>query len=225
MKRIAYAVLLLTVLSFYGVATASAAPKEPMAVYYDATDIKRFTNDWDQRCLLETLQGIVNRKGPRLFLNSPAWDMPWDNQWVDIYSQRNGIKFRRDIQDITSLLRHFKNDVNGIVVYDPKVDGSRYVAMTLAGVENLLPVSPGLLDGYFGSLGDSWTGVDFAKVDVYQLLSGWGKGCRRAVGKMTLNCRKALGLYANRYCSPTRNRLIAACLNMGRFCWMSRNSR
>ena len=29
--------------------------------------------------------------------------MPWGNQWVDIYSERNNVKFRKDIQDMLAL--------------------------------------------------------------------------------------------------------------------------
>ena len=161
------------------------------AVYFDIENVS-----WDQRCLLETLQGLVNRNGPRLFINSPAWDMPWDHQWVDIYHERNNIGFRRDIQDISSLIEHFNADVNGIVIYDPKVDGTRYMAMTLAGIDNLLPVSPGLLDGYVGSLKDPWTGIDFAKIDEYQLLSACGQGIPQSIWETEMKLHKGTGVVA-----------------------------
>lgn len=172
------------------VTAGTVISNDSAAIYYDAND----TNNWDQRCLLETIQGIVNRKGPRLFLNSPAWDMPWDNQWIDIYSKHNGLKFRNDIQDIPSLLKYFKNDINGIVVYDPKIDGSRYTAMTLAGIENLLPLSPGLLQGYFASYEQSWTGIDFSKIDVYQLQSEWGAGILQSCWYNDIKLNEGVGV-------------------------------
>lgn len=218
MKSIVFGVFILNVLSVHICAASPAVPNEPQAVYYDAADVHDTVDvHWEQRCLLETLQGIVNRQGPRLFLNSPAWDMPWDNQWVDIYAQRNGLKFQKDIFDIPSLIQHFKNDVNGFIVYDSKVDGSRYTAMTLAAIENLLPISPGLLDGYLGSLDGFWTGVDFTKINVYQLLSAWGEGLPQSSWQKDFQLAEGIGVVGKSMMLAGRKPVDSATLEYGPF--------
>lgn len=146
--------------------------KKP-AVWFDAQFLK-----YDETSMLEALQGIVNRDGPRLLLNRPGWDSSPDGQWVDIYSQRNGVQFKSDITRLQNLLSYFSGYYNGFVVYDPNVDGSRYVAMTMAGIYNVLPVSPSILNGYCADLilsqSQKWGGVDFKNGTKEQIRSGWG---------------------------------------------------
>ena len=146
--------------------------KKP-AVWFDAKFLK-----YDETSMLEALQGLVNRDGPRLLMNRPGWDSSPDGQWVDIYSQRNGVQFKSDIKNIKDLLNYFSGYYNGFVVYDPNVDGSRYVAMTMAGLYNVLPVSPSILNGYCAELilsqSQKWGGVDFKNGTKEHIRSGWG---------------------------------------------------
>lgn len=114
-----------------------AAMPEPTVVF----DARALT--WEERCTVEALQGLCNRSGPRLYLD---WGRELDRRWLDIYAERAGLHYRR-VADLAQLLDTFQGDVAGLVVYDPEVDGSRYVAITLAGIERLLPVCPSLLDG------------------------------------------------------------------------------
>lgn len=93
---------------------------------------------YEMRCTLEALQGLANRSGPRLFLGAP------DDRWLSIYGERNGLTCETET-DLAALFRRFGKEAKGLAVYDPELDGSRYVAVTLAGVEDLLPVEPALL--------------------------------------------------------------------------------
>lgn len=129
-------------------------PAKP-AIVFDARGLS-----WDERCTVEALQGLVNRAGPRLYLNL---GYPWDEKWLEIYHQRNRITYER-LTGMRNLLERFRHVVKGLVVYDPTVDGSRYVAITVAGIEDLLPVTGRLLSGRAPSLyvGEDWPGVDFA---------------------------------------------------------------
>ena len=97
---------------------------------------------YDQRNLVDTLQGLVNRKGPRLLQGySGYWsDGSWNTKWASIYEKEYGLKFKK-ISGLMNLLQEFRGDYNGLVVYDPAIDGTRCVAMTIAGIENLLPVN------------------------------------------------------------------------------------
>jgi hypothetical protein len=116
---------------------------------------------WDERCTAEALQGLVNRSGPRLFLHDGG---PWDKRWLEVYAERCGFEYET-APDFASLLRRFAPEVKGAVVYDTDLDAGRYVALTMAGVEGLLPVSPGMLAGDTPALraGSDWPGIDFTK--------------------------------------------------------------
>ncbi|MCX7599812.1 MAG: GxGYxYP family putative glycoside hydrolase, partial [Armatimonadetes bacterium] len=115
---------------------------------------------WDSRCTIEALQGLVNRAGPLFYLD---YGNPWDQPWLDLYARRNGLTYQR-LPGFREALQHFAPTASGLVVYDPAVDGSRCVALSLAGVDDVLPVSPALLEGCATELlaGQDWAGVDFA---------------------------------------------------------------
>lgn len=104
---------------------------------------------YDQQLFIATLQGIVNRKGPRLYLMTsykPAIegvtatqasqiDEYWFNkfrqpgQWLSEYNVVN-------LSTLDDVVNTFRNDMTGITVWDPKVDATSNVAVTVAGVEN-----------------------------------------------------------------------------------------
>ncbi|HQK95424.1 MAG TPA: GxGYxYP family putative glycoside hydrolase [Armatimonadota bacterium] len=113
-------------------ASSTGAVGDP-AVVFDPAAL-----GYELRCTVEALQGLVNRTGPRLFLGTP------DDPWLDIYAERNGIVYETET-DLAALFRRFGGEARGLVVYDPEVDGGRYVAATIAGAEGLLPVAPEFL--------------------------------------------------------------------------------
>ncbi len=138
--------------------TLHAAPAPAPAVVFDAR-----TLDWEERCTAEALQGLVNRSGPRLYLDN---GQAHDQRWLDLYAERAGLTYER-LVGLRALLERFAPETQGLVVYDPLQDASRYVAITLAGVDGLVPVSPALLAGRSPALlaaGD-WPGLDFAAED------------------------------------------------------------
>ncbi len=118
-------------------AQAGVSRLRPTVVF----DLKGLT--WDELCSAEALQGLVNRRGPRLYLDHGE---KADRRWLEIYAERAGLRYER-VGSLPDLLRRFRSDARGARVYDPDVDGSRYVAVTLAGLDRLLPVSSAMLDG------------------------------------------------------------------------------
>lgn len=142
---------MLSTLTLLGLATLVSPP----ALVLDARHLS-----WDARCTIEALQGLVNRRGPLLYLD---YGNPWDQPWLDIYARRNGITYQR-LAGFREALQQFASAARGLVVYDPAVDGSRCVALSLAGLDKLVPVSPALLEGRATELlaGQDWPGVDFA---------------------------------------------------------------
>jgi len=119
------------------------AEKEPLAYRLDLGNL-----DYDHQLLLFSLQGIVNQKGPRLFLNTQEIFWQWrpsDERWMEYYSSQKGFHFRQ-LSSLEALLRIFRNDIKGLVLYDPEIDATRYIACTYASLEDLLPVSPKMIE-------------------------------------------------------------------------------
>lgn len=88
----------------------------------------------DIKLLLTTLQGIVNREKPRIYVQQNKVD-PWLNDLKVPY------KIHDDAMDV---FKAYANDIEGIVVYDPKIPDSINVATTLAGLKNAVVSSPEL---------------------------------------------------------------------------------
>lgn len=140
---------------------SESLPPQPSFYTYDVESLNQVNKDdpkeirrvWDQTALVSALQGLVNRQEPRLFLffvqNS---NRNVDRYWLQIFSHEitspSGTVKKGWLQNysqimITSLdelLEIFRDEIEGIVVYDERVPSTFNVALTIAGVENLLPV-------------------------------------------------------------------------------------
>jgi hypothetical protein len=109
-------------------------------------------DDYEAEAMLYAMQGLVNRHQPSVYFDLgmqdndfPASDMAWKQHlagegvvWMELPSS-----------DLCSLYTHLSQHINttlfqGSVLY-PSDGYSVYLALTLAGLDDLLPVSPGLL--------------------------------------------------------------------------------
>lgn len=112
-----------------------------------ARDKSKFAAAWDEVHVVATLQGIVNRRAPRLYLRAisarEGGDIPIDDWWLEkLQAPGAWLEKRRvvDVPDLESLLNRFRGDVKGLVVYDGNVPATSNVASTIAGVSDLLAV-------------------------------------------------------------------------------------
>ena len=99
---------------------------------------------WETMHLAATLQGIVNRDEPRLYIkyvvaNGINVDDFWwdkcvgDGKWLD---GRNVVT----MYDPVKVLDAFHDKIQGLVVYDPAIASTSNVASTVAGADNLVAV-------------------------------------------------------------------------------------
>ena len=118
---------------------ATLQPKmPPPARHLHVADIRSMTPD--QQLLLTSLQGIVNRTQPRIFLISHASDRYWLQQMQAQGDTDDPI----EVTDPLSLITTFRSSIKGAVVPDPKVYVSPSVAVSIAGLENLVVATPAL---------------------------------------------------------------------------------
>ena len=110
----------------------------------DWSDPDNLNEAWDHAHTAATLQGIVNRHEPRLFF----FFVETGNQCIDEYwwdKYRKPGKWLADRETVTmdnivDLVAAFRDDVAGVVVYDPNVPATSNVASAIAGIENLVAV-------------------------------------------------------------------------------------
>lgn len=112
------------------------------------------SHPWETQLALTCLQGLINRKQPRIFIVQDRYDELW-LEWL---------RERGDIENIQWIkpkeaFKQFLSEVQGIIVIDPKIPASINIGTMLAGVKGWLVVAPVTIEEY--SL--SWpakTGID-----------------------------------------------------------------
>ncbi len=108
--------------------------------------------DYDTTILVSVLQGIVNKEGPRLYLNhdhdhdeEPGVDKFWLAQTRDPdkpYGWLASYQIKQ-IETLDKLLDTFRKDVQGVVIWDDEVPATLNAATTIAGVENWVVLRDG----------------------------------------------------------------------------------
>lgn len=110
----------------------------------DMNDPVQVRQAWDLCHAAATLQGVVNRKAPRLYLRYvQAYNMDIDEYWWKKNSEPGAWMAGREVRNITDiaeLVQHFRKDIRGVVVYDERVAATSNLASTLAGVRDLIAV-------------------------------------------------------------------------------------
>jgi hypothetical protein len=91
----------------------------------------------DEQLLLTTLQGVVNRSRPRIYMLQP--------QNEGLYTWLDDLHVRYDVaSNPLSLLTKYRGEITGAVLYDPAVPGTVNVATTLAGLHDAVATSAAL---------------------------------------------------------------------------------
>lgn len=148
------AALLASSLTPSGPARAAAAPPAPRA--YPTLQPKRpaparhlYVADvrylpQDQQLLLASLQGLVNRSEPRVYLVGGDDDV----FWLKVMQEQGSTDSPRTVEEPLDLLKMFKAYYHGAVVADPKVYVSPCVAVDVAGADDLVVATPALAAKY-----------------------------------------------------------------------------
>lgn len=139
--------------SAVGIPASAAAAAEPSGISWpagqalprfgppkrlDVTDLTVLTGD--EKLLLGTLQGVVNRVRPRIYLIGD-----------DAVAGEGRLTWLRDLDvpytihdDAWALIAKYRDAINGSIVFDPAVPDSINVATTLAGIEDAVVANPEL---------------------------------------------------------------------------------
>ncbi len=97
-----------------------------------------------QQLMLASLQGLVNRSKPRLYLVGGDDDV----FWLKVMQEQGDTDYPKTVEDPMSLLQTFKSAYKGAVVADPNVYVSPCVAVSVAGANDLLIATPELAAKY-----------------------------------------------------------------------------
>jgi hypothetical protein len=111
----------------------------------------RLSENWEiagdlpTQALLISLQGVANRKAPRLyFLYPDNWDFKFTEPLYDYYKSTRKMQFE-EITSADEAVQALAKDVQGYVVWDKSVRTSLIVAFTCAGLTESVIVSEELI--------------------------------------------------------------------------------
>jgi hypothetical protein len=152
MKKPAFIVLLLAVLAISNYALAQSAKKLPPVGMFDLEftlqvekgNRQSINNAWDYTHTIASLQGIVNRTTPQLYIflvKNGSADI--DRYWWNKYRAPGKWLAKRDTivyKNVVDVISAYKKQIKGAVVYDPNVQATSNVASSIAGVEDLIVV-------------------------------------------------------------------------------------
>ncbi|MFN3422287.1 MAG: GxGYxYP domain-containing protein, partial [Armatimonadota bacterium] len=110
----------------------SSPPSQNLLV----ADIRQLPFDW--QFLLITLQGLVNRTRPQIYLLFNETDL----FWLDWLKNRGWVKTTEMVSEPRDLIRRFRKIVKGMVIYDPLLPATKNVATMICSVEDAVAVSP-----------------------------------------------------------------------------------
>jgi hypothetical protein len=112
-----------------------ALPTFAKAEHLDVADIG--PQPPDAKALFATLEGLVNRRRPRIYLLGRPGE--GKTTWLESL----GVPYST-LDDPWQLITRYRAEIKGVVVTDPKVPASINVATTLAGLEGDVVASPGI---------------------------------------------------------------------------------
>lgn len=129
--------------------TAVKGGGEHMMYVYEITRQPANADDYDEVAALASMQGIINRDEPILYVNNEGYGRP--EYWLDIMSKDGRWlegRGRRTITGLDAVRGLAGTKLKGAVVWDPEVPASINVATTIAGVEDAVVFSPSMADKY-----------------------------------------------------------------------------
>ena len=142
------------------------------------------SHSWDIRLTLACLQGIVNRKQPRLYLIQDRHD----ELWLEWLKERGDVD-QIDWLDVGQVFSRFLPEVKTMFVTDPAIPASVNVATMLAAVHGGLvatPLTAAQYDLPMGALPDSWkTGMDLRTLNWKKNIEAYSWAFKELTGSLS----------------------------------------
>lgn len=112
----------------------------PSFAGFDALDVADMSTgaSADEINLFATLEGLVNRTRPRIYLVYPAEEGPFT--WLD---SLKAVRLSR-ISDPWDLVSKYQTEIKGVLIYNPALPDTLNLATTMAGLQDGLAASPAL---------------------------------------------------------------------------------
>ena len=124
-----------------------ARPSQPLYTYTLTQDGTQAS--YDEAMAVASLQGIINRASPELYVLSRTNKRP--QFWLDLLAKDGRWlqgRERRPQPDLSALVKLAGRRLKGVIIWDPAVPASANVATTMAGVHDAVVLSPEFAERY-----------------------------------------------------------------------------
>ncbi|MBB6671597.1 GxGYxYP domain-containing protein [Cohnella nanjingensis] len=145
--------------------------------------------------MFETVKGVVNKTKPRIYDDTRSDE---GTKWLSAL----GLGYQK-VKNNWELVAKYKNEIRGIVIYDPEVADTYNLATTIAGLDNAIVVSPALADKLAGEpyrfpVLEDLRGKFKTNIEVYEYLYDryWPKTTHRVLVGLTPDIKTFLRDYA-----------------------------
>ncbi len=104
---------------------------------------------YDEAMAAASLQGIINRASPELYVLSNTNSRP--QYWLDLLIKDGRWlqkRKRKPLPDLSAVVKLAGKRLKGAIIWDPAVPASLNVATTFAGIQDAVVLSPELADRY-----------------------------------------------------------------------------
>ena len=91
----------------------------------------------EERLLAVSLQGLINRKQPRIYLRERLSD-----HLLNLYKEKGIIKKETEYSALLPLLKQYKEEITGAIIYDPGKSWTINLVSNIASVEDRIIISP-----------------------------------------------------------------------------------
>lgn len=117
----------------------------PLPEHLTVFDCRRQANDDAMEMALAALQGLVNRTSPRLYMINQTNPENYDEMWLKYMQEKGYTGKEQRVSEPAELLKQFRKEISGAIVYDTNLPGSIHAACMLGGIKRAIPLSPALL--------------------------------------------------------------------------------
>ncbi len=108
-------------------------------------------SSYDEAVAVACIQGIMNRDGVELYIESSTLDRPV--YWLEKLGKNGWLtKEKFPVSSFSQLLELSKSKLKGVIIWDTEVPATLNLATTLAGLEDGLVLSPEMAKTYLDSL-------------------------------------------------------------------------
>lgn len=146
-NAIGIALLMLLTTAARAADAPATAPANVRALYTFEISPDATANSYDETLALASLQGLINRDSPELYVLSNKNIPP--QFWLDVMTTEGrwlAGRPQKRLADLDAVVKLAGQRLKGAVIWDPDVPATVNVATTIAGVHDYVVLSPALAD-------------------------------------------------------------------------------